>query len=107
MKNAATALVTDISDQFGTNKTPWITSGYRSPEKNAGLPEASPKSWHLEGLAVDINLDDFTPEERARIEEMARNRFGEVLWHKGTGWHLHVGNPLERKNEGVYDKNME
>ncbi len=58
------------------------------------LPEASPKLWHLEGLGVDINLDDYTAEERAKIEEMARKRYKEVLWHKGTGWHLHVGNPI-------------
>ena len=99
MKSTTTSFVGEVNKEFGTEKTPWITSGYRSPELNATLPEASPNSWHLEGLAVDINLDDYTAEERAKIEEMARKRFGEVYWHRGTGWHLHIGNPQESRGD--------
>ena len=98
MKDSTTTFVGEINKQFGAKKTPWVTSGYRSPERNANIPGASPNSWHRQGMAVDMNLDDYTPDETAKIEDMARERFHEVLWHNaGTGLHLHVGNPKDVK----------
>jgi hypothetical protein len=101
MKNSTTVFVSEINKLFGTDKTPWITSGYRSPERNASIPGASPNSWHLEGMAVDIDISEYTVEERAKIEEMARDRFGEVLYHDAGdgGLHLHVGNPLAPRDK--------
>lgn len=34
----------------------YITSGYRSPEENAKLPNASKTSLHMDGLAVDFRV---------------------------------------------------
>jgi hypothetical protein len=99
MKDRTVTFIRDINKEFGTNKTPWITSGYRTPEHNATLQGASSNSWHLKGMGVDINLDDYTAEERAKIEEMARKHFKEVLWHKGTGWHLHIADPIVKEEE--------
>lgn len=97
MKESTEAFIGEIDKEFGMGKTPWITSGYRSPERNARIPGASPTSWHTQGLGVDVHLGDYTAEERARIEEIARERFDEVLWHDaGTGLHLHIGNPLTK-----------
>lgn len=31
-----------------------VTSGYRSPTKNASIPGAAPKSNHMQGKAIDI-----------------------------------------------------
>lgn len=55
-----------------------LKSGYRCPHGNASIPTASPKSWHLEGRAVDIsvksmvgvwsNWSGMTKDERAKVE---------------------------------------
>lgn len=40
-----------------------ISSGYRTPEKNRSLPNSSPRSKHLSGIAVDLNIDGMSVEE--------------------------------------------
>ncbi len=70
-----------------------LSSGYRCPHGNASIPTASPKSWHMEGRAVDIsvktlagvssNWAGMTEDEQARVEaiwfdldEIAKNEGG-------------------------------
>ncbi len=73
-----------------------VTSGYRSPARNARVG-GSPKSWHLEGRAVD--LDGPLPLLQAAAETAWRQRLGpactgpeEVLLERvgQVGEHLHV-----------------
>lgn len=95
MKKATIAFVGDMKNRFGTDRDPWITSGYRSPTVNDDTKGASKNSWHMKGMAIDMNLEDYTPEEREEIVKLAQNRFGEVLFHDaGTGLHLHIADPL-------------
>lgn len=71
-----------------------VSGGWRSPENNASVGGSS-TSQHLEGKALDINMEAFTPEEREQIEEKARQMgFYQVQYHDaGTGLHLHLGEP--------------
>ena len=46
-----------------------VNSGYRSPEYNATLKNASPRSQHCYGKAADIRVDGVTPEKIAEIAE--------------------------------------
>ncbi len=53
-------LLEQVSNKFGSRDSLHIISGYRSPETNAKLAEASggvaKHSMHLEGKAVDIRM---------------------------------------------------
>lgn len=73
-----------------------VTSGYRSPARNARVG-GSPKSWHLEGRAVD--LDGPLPLLQAAAETAWEQRISdgctgpeEVLLERvgKPGEHLHV-----------------
>ena len=46
-----------------------IKSGYRSPEYNATLKNASPRSQHCNGKAADIWVEGVTPKQIAEIAE--------------------------------------
>lgn len=46
-----------------------INSGYRSPEYNATLKNASPRSQHCNGKAADIWVEGVTPKQIADIAE--------------------------------------
>lgn len=46
-----------------------INSGYRSPEYNATLKNASPRSQHCNGKAADIWVEGVTPKQIAEIAE--------------------------------------
>lgn len=46
-----------------------INSGYRSPEYNARLKNASPRSQHCNGKAADIWVEGVTPKQIAEIAE--------------------------------------
>lgn len=56
-----------------TGKPVHINSGYRSPEYNATLKNASPRSQHCEGKAADIWVSGESP---ARIAEIAECYLG-------------------------------
>lgn len=56
-----------------TGKPVHINSGYRSPEYNATLKNASPRSQHCEGKAADIWVSGVSP---ARIAEIAECYLG-------------------------------
>lgn len=100
MKERAITFIGDIhKNTGGSDKNPLITSGYRDPERNKAAGGVS-NSWHTKGMAVDLYLGDYTPEEINNIEKMARERFGEVLFHdSGTGLHLHIADPLPQKEK--------
>lgn len=46
-----------------------VNSGYRSPEYNATLKNASPRSQHCNGKAADIWVEGVTPKKIAEIAE--------------------------------------
>lgn len=46
-----------------------INSGYRSPEYNRTLKNASPRSQHCNGKAADIWVEGVTPKQIAEIAE--------------------------------------
>lgn len=46
-----------------------VNSGYRSPEYNATLKNASPHSQHCNGKAADIWVEGVTPKQIAEIAE--------------------------------------
>lgn len=46
-----------------------LTSGYRTPERNATIEGAAPNSQHCEGCAADFTGRGFTPRETADIIE--------------------------------------
>lgn len=52
-----------------TGKAVHINSGYRSPEYNKTIKNASPKSQHCEGKAADIWIEGVSPAKVAEIAE--------------------------------------
>lgn len=46
-----------------------VNSGFRSPEYNATLKNASPRSQHCNGKAADIWVEGVTPKQIAEIAE--------------------------------------
>ena len=46
-----------------------VNSGYRSPEYNATLKNASPRSQHCNGKAADIWVEGVTPQQISEIAE--------------------------------------
>ena len=78
--------------QYGNTQ---ISSGYRSPEHNAGVPGASPTSYHTAGKAVDIVFPtDLTNDQANQVVSEAKKEGWEEADYKdeGTGLHLHLGN---------------
>jgi hypothetical protein len=77
-----------------------ITSGLRTPEKNASTPNASPNSKHLQGLAIDIydpdgDLDEWCLKCLVHLEQI-----GLWLEHPSStkGWcHLQTIPPKSGK----------
>jgi len=56
-------LLNKVSTQFGSNNVIHVISGYRSPETNRKLAEASggvaKHSMHLEGKAIDVRIPGY------------------------------------------------
>lgn len=61
-----------------TGKPVRINSGYRSPEYNKTIKNASPKSQHCEGKAADIRIEGITPAKVAEIAEIYLGNSGGV-----------------------------
>lgn len=68
-----------------------VTSGLRSAEYNATLKNASPKSWHLVGLAVDLRDTDEALEKWCEDNPalMEKADFWREPRRMTTGW-LHL-----------------
>jgi len=82
-----------IYAKFG--QVPGFNSGKRSEALNNSLPGAAKDSFHLRGLAADLDLSKFTADQVQQIIQMAKDdKFGEVQYsNEGTGLHLHIANP--------------
>lgn len=66
-----------------------INSGYRSPEYNATLKNASPRSQHCNGKAADIRVEGVTPKQIADIAECYLGSSGGIGIYK-TFTHVDV-----------------
>lgn len=66
-----------------------IDSGYRSPQYNKTIKNASPNSQHCLGKAADIRVDGITPEKIAKIAEIYLGSLGGIGIYK-TFTHVDV-----------------
>lgn len=66
-----------------------INSGYRSPEYNKTLKNASPRSQHCHGKAADIWVEGVTPKQIADIAECYLGSSGGIGIYK-TFTHVDV-----------------
>lgn len=66
-----------------------VNSGYRSPEYNARLKNASPYSYHCYGMAADIWVEGVTPQQIAEIAECYLGSSGGIGIYK-TFTHVDV-----------------
>ena len=58
-----------------------VNSGFRCPRYNASLPDSSPTSYHMRGLAVDIAAPShLTARELANIAHRLR-LFPGIIWY--------------------------
>lgn len=79
-------------DNFG--KSIIVSGGWRSAENNASVGGAE-GSYHLSGEAVDIDVSNFTYEERLQLfyeaGELGFNTDSDVIYHdRGSGYHMHL-----------------
>lgn len=90
-----------IRDHFGVAVD--INSGYRCPEHNAEVPNSSPNSSHMQGMAADIWVEGIAPREVAKFaESMGVKRIGlyDSFVHIGSGtvkwfWLGHEGKTMD------------
>lgn len=72
-----------------------VNSGYRSPEYNATLKNASPHSQHCNGKAADIWVEGVTPKQIAEIAECYLGSSGGIGIYKNFT-HVDVRNSCAR-----------
>ena len=80
-------LLENIRNHVG--KPVHLSSGYRSPEYNATLKNASPRSQHCNGKAADIWVEGVTPKQIADIAECYLGSSGGIGIYK-TFTHVDV-----------------
>lgn len=80
-------LLENIRNRVG--KPVHLNSGYRSPEYNATLKNASPRSQHCNGKAADIWVEGVTPKQIADIAECYLGSSGGIGIYK-TFTHVDV-----------------
>lgn len=80
-------LLENIRNHVG--KPVHLNSGYRSPEYNATLKNASPRSQHCNGKAADIWVEGVTPKQIANIAECYLGSSGGIGIYK-TFTHVDV-----------------
>lgn len=80
-------LLENIRNHVG--KPVHLNSGYRSPEYNATLKNASPRSQHCNGKAADIWVEGVTPKQIADIAECHLGSSGGIGIYK-TFTHVDV-----------------
>ena len=71
-----------------------VTGGWRSTENNSSVNGAE-GSYHLTGEAVDIDVSNFSDDERKAIfdkaGELGFNTESDIIYHDmGTGYHMHL-----------------
>lgn len=90
-------------DTYGKDMV--VSGGWRDEATNA-TNNGTPNSKHLSGLAVDFNMDAFTPEEREDIMARAEAQGFTAIWHDaGSGLHLHL--QVADPSELAYSPSME
>jgi len=87
-------LLNKVSTQFGSNNVVHVISGYRSPETNRKLAEASggvaKHSMHLEGKAIDVRIPGYDLYE-LRKAALAQKRGGVGYYPDSKFVHLDMG----------------
>lgn len=78
-----------------------VTSGYRSRELNAAIG-GSKTSAHLNGLAVDVKVNDMTSQQLCDYILYNRDKesleWDQLIWYAPErGGHLHIGYALGRR----------
>ncbi len=81
-----------------------IVSGYRCKEYNDSIPGADPDSFHIKGMAADIHITGYEPEEIYYLADK--------LGFKGIGiydtWvHVDVASYIHRWDKRVKNKGKE
>lgn len=82
-----------------TGKPVHINSGYRSPEYNKTVKNASPKSQHCLGKAADIRIEGVSPAQVAEIAECYLGSSGGIGVYK-TFTHVDVRSGCARWKGG-------
>lgn len=87
-------VLTDLRASLESRSPYQVISGYRSPQTNAMLHERSAevarKSLHVEGMAIDIYLDDVSL-ERLRLAALELSRGGVGYYPVSRFVHVDVG----------------
>jgi hypothetical protein len=76
----------DAADQICRRFNASVTSWWRSPRHNAGLPGSVTNSQHMNGLAVDLVFDGVTP-SRAELAPFLSRTMQDVRSEPG---HVHL-----------------
>ena len=67
-----------------------ITSGYRSPQRNAEVVGAK-QSYHMQGRAADIDMSGMSPADRQKlVRELTQRGVGGFITYSGSPDMLHV-----------------
>lgn len=87
-------LLNKVSTQFGSNNVVHVISGYRSPETNRKLAEASggvaKHSMHLEGKAIDVRIPGYDLND-LRKAALAQKRGGVGYYPDSKFVHVDTG----------------
>lgn len=87
-------LLNKVSTQFGSNNVVHVISGYRSPETNRKLAEASggvaKHSMHLEGKAIDVRIPGYDLND-LRKAALAQKRGGVGYYPDSKFVHMDTG----------------
>lgn len=87
-------LLNKVSTQFGSNNVVHVISGYRSPETNRKLAEASggvaKHSLHLEGKAIDVRIPGYDLND-LRKAALAEKRGGVGYYPDSKFVHMDTG----------------
>ncbi|MGB9989251.1 YcbK family protein [Pseudoduganella rhizocola] len=87
-------LLNKVSTQFGSNNVIHVISGYRSPETNRKLAEASggvaKHSMHLEGKAIDVRIPGYDLND-LRKAALAQKRGGVGYYPDSKFVHMDTG----------------
>jgi len=87
-------LLADLAERAGVDPRFQIISGYRSPQTNAALHEASSgvavRSMHLEGRAIDVRLRGVSCEKLAQLA-LAQSQGGVGYYRRSDFVHVDTG----------------
>jgi hypothetical protein len=94
----ASQLLNQVRQIFGSDNV-IVTSGYRNPARNAGIPGASNTSQHLSGGAFDFKVKGLDPLQVQKVLQQSGITYGQSIAEYGAGMgprnHLGVGTKME------------